>query len=359
MGLAANSSSARDLLQAQVHVWNHMLKFINSMALKCAVQLGIPDIIYNHGQPMPLSNLISRLDVHPSKARFIYRLMRILVQCGFFVKDDNIHQEVVYSLTPSSELLLNDSPLTTTPFLLLQLDPMLTNPWHLLGPWLCNHKSTPFEMTYDMSFFDLGAHEPRFGNMFDEAMVADSQLISSVMIKKCRGVFEGLSSIVDVGGGRGTMTFAIANAFPQMKCTVLDLSHVIDNLKGTNNLDFVVGDMFEKIPPANAILLKWILHDWSDEESVKILRRCREAISISKSEGGKVIILDMVVSVDNMKMSNTSTETQLLWDMLMMVNLTGKERTENEWEKLFLAAGFSYYKISHSLGVRSLIEVYL
>ncbi|PRQ40493.1 putative trans-resveratrol di-O-methyltransferase [Rosa chinensis] len=359
MDLAINNSSSRELLQAQVHVWNHILKFINSMALKCAIQLGIPDIIHNHGQPITLSNLISRLNVHPSKSRFIYRLMRILVQSGFFVKHNDVHQEVVYSLTPSSELLLNDQPLKMTPFLLLLLDPMLIAPLHLLGSWFRKHGSTPFEMTYDMSFFDLGAHEPRFGSMFDEAMVADSELVSRVVIKECQGVFEGLNSIVDVGGGRGTMAFAIANAFPHIKCTVLDLPHVIDNLKGTNNLDFVVGDMFEKIPPANAILLKWILHDWNDEESVKILKRCREAISISKSDRGKVIIIDIVVTVDNKEMNNRATETQLLWDMLMMVNLTGRERTEKEWEKLFVAAGFTYYKISHTLGVRSLIEVYL
>ncbi|XP_024196424.1 uncharacterized protein LOC112199678 [Rosa chinensis] len=66
-----------------------------------------------------------------------------------------------------------------------------------------------------------------------------------------------------------------------------------------------------------------------------ILKRCREAISISKSDRGKVIIKDIVVTVDNKKMNNRSTETQLLWDMLLMVNLTGKERTEGVGEAVF------------------------
>ncbi|KAH0983219.1 hypothetical protein GBA52_010396 [Prunus armeniaca] len=88
------------------------------------------------------------------------------------------------------------------------------------------------------------------------------------------------------------MAKAIAKAFPNINCTVFDQPHVA-NLQGTHNLDFVGGDMYEKIPPANAIFLKWILHDWSDEESVKTLKKSREAI-LSKN-GGKVIILDINV----------------------------------------------------------------
>ncbi|WJX58418.1 hypothetical protein P8452_43880 [Trifolium repens] len=56
-----------NLLKAQTHVWNHIFSFINSMSLKCIVDLGIPDIIHNYGKPMPLSKLISSLSIHPSK----------------------------------------------------------------------------------------------------------------------------------------------------------------------------------------------------------------------------------------------------------------------------------------------------
>ncbi|KAL6145078.1 hypothetical protein ACLB2K_055766 [Fragaria x ananassa] len=357
-GVASATASSTDelIVQSQLHVRNHILQLMNSMVLNCAIQLGIPDIIHNHAQPITLSDLTSALNVHPSKSRFLYRLMCILVQQGFFTKHNDVHHGIVYSLTPSSKLLLKDGLMTK--FLLLLLDPLLTSPWHLLGTWFQNCASTPFEMAHGMSFFDLVAHEPVFGNMFNEAMVADSKLVSRAVVKECQGVFEGLKSLVDVGGGKGTMASAIADAFPQIKCTVLDLPHVIENLKGSNNLDFIGGNMFEQIPPANAILLKWILHDWNDEESVEILKRCRDAIP-SKSDGGKVIIIEMVVTVDDdKKMNNKSTETQLFWDMLMMVCLTGRERTEKDWEKLFLAAGFSHYNITHTLGIRSFIEVY-
>ncbi|KAF5198424.1 Myricetin o-methyltransferase [Thalictrum thalictroides] len=113
--------------------------------------------------------------------------------------------------------------------------------------------------------------------------------------------------------------------------------------------------MFESIPSADIILLKWILHDWSDEECVKILKKCSEAIP-SKDKGGKVIIIDIVIQEDNGKYE--STESQLCLDILMMVVLTGKERTETEWKKLILEAGFTSYKITHALGLRSIIEVF-
>lgn len=113
--------------------------------------------------------------------------------------------------------------------------------------------------------------------------------------------------------------------------------------------------MFKSIPSADAILLKWILHDWDDEECIKILKNCKEAIP-SKENGGKVIIIDMVM--DNLKGDDKSYETQFLIDVLVMVVLPGKERSEEEWAKLFSDAGFSDYKIIPILGLRSIIEVY-
>ena len=80
----ANSERSSELLHAQAHVWNHIFDFSNSMSLKCAIQLGIPDIIHNHGKPMTLPEQVAELSVHPKKIRCVCRLMRILVQSGFF-----------------------------------------------------------------------------------------------------------------------------------------------------------------------------------------------------------------------------------------------------------------------------------
>jgi trans-resveratrol di-O-methyltransferase len=100
------------------------------------------------------------------------------------------------------------------------------------------------------------------------------------------------------------------------------------------------------------IYMKGVLHDWNDEECLKILKKCKEAIR-SK---GKVIIIDAVMG--NEKEDNDTIEAQLFYDLEMMVLVNGKERNEKEWSKLFFSAGFSNYKITHGLGFKSLIEVF-
>ncbi|TKY66804.1 Trans-resveratrol di-O-methyltransferase [Spatholobus suberectus] len=75
--------------------------------------------------------------------------------------------------------------------------------------------------------------------------------------------------------------------------------------------------MFESIPPADAILLKWILYDWNDEQCVKTLKKCKEAIIKSKGKEQKVIIIDIVL--ENEKGDDESIETQLFFDMFLMV----------------------------------------
>ncbi|KAJ4723416.1 O-methyltransferase [Melia azedarach] len=343
-----------ELLQAHAHVWNHILNFINSMSLKCAIQLGIPDIINKHGKPMTLNELVTALPIHPTKSQCIYRLMRILLHSGFFSLKI-IGQEEAYVLTRASQLLVEDNPLSVKPFLLAVLDPILTTPWHHLSTWFQNDDPTPFATAHGMTCWDYAGHEPKLNHLFNEAMASDARLAASVVIRKCKDVFEGLNTLVDVGGGTGTMAKAVAKEFPQLECTVYDLTHVVADLKGDSNLKYVGGDMFEAIPPADALLLKSILHDWNDEECVKILKKCKDAIT-SNGKVGKMIIIDMIR--DNKKGDDEPIETQLFFDMLMMVLVTGKERDEKEWAKLFQEAGFSDYKITPILGLRSLIQVY-
>ena len=66
---------------------------------------------------------------------------------------------------------------------------------------------------------------------------------------------EGLTTLVDVGGGISKIAKAIAQSFPSINCTVFDPPHIIANQEGAENLDFVAGDLFESVPHANAILL--------------------------------------------------------------------------------------------------------
>ncbi|EEF39801.1 probable O-methyltransferase 3 [Ricinus communis] len=356
---STDSQKATELLQAQLHVYNHIFNYINSMCLKCAVQLGIPDIIHKHGKPITLPELVSALHIHPTKINFMYRLMRMLVHSGFFsiTKAANGQEEgqEVYVLTPSSKLLVKDNPNCLKPFVDSLLKPDFVTPGHVLGDWFRGNELTVFQRAHGMAFWEYNERNPEFNQLFNEAMASDSRMMNLV-IRDCKPIFEGVNSLVDVGGGNGSLARIISEAFPDMKCTVLELPQVIGNLEGTKNLNYVGGDMFQHIPSADAIILKLILHGWNDEECVKILKKCKEAISSTGKGSEKVIVIDLVIN--DKKDEYEFTETKLLFDMLMMFVATGKERTEKEWGELFLKAGFSHFKITPILGLRSLIEVY-
>ncbi|KAK4438747.1 Trans-resveratrol di-O-methyltransferase [Sesamum alatum] len=349
--------STQTLLDAQSHVWNHLFNFISSMSLKCVLQLGIPDIIRKHGKPMTLSELIHSLHLNEAKSGSLERLMRNMINSKFFinVKISEIDEIEGYWLTSASHLLLRDEPLSVRPFALAMLDPILTDPWHHVSEWFkTDDDLNPFVTTHGRTFWEHAGQEPRLNRFFNEGMASDAMLVANVITEECRNVFEGLKSMVDVGGGTGTVAKAVVDTFPGLNCVVLDLPHVVAGCEGTENLTFVAGDMFEYIPPADAVFMKWILHDWPDEKCLKILEKSKQAVS-DKERGGKVIIVDMVVDFQK---KHEAIETQLFFDMLMMNLTSGRERTEKEWAELFSVAGFTSYKITPVLELRSLIELF-
>ncbi|KAI7734257.1 hypothetical protein M8C21_011570 [Ambrosia artemisiifolia] len=225
-----NGELSKELLDSQAHIWNHLFSFINSMSLKCAVQLQIPDIINQHGSPMLLSDV-----------------------------GGNEKGGEGYSLATASRLLLKNEPLSVRPFLLAMLDPMLVDPWQDMSKWFQTDEANPFQTTHGKIFWDLAGEEVKLNHFFNEGIASDARLVTSVILKHYDNVFEGLDSIVDVGGGTGTVAQAIAKAFPNIRCISFDLPHVVDGLVGSKNLSFVGGDMFEVIPKVNALLLKVVL----------------------------------------------------------------------------------------------------
>ncbi|MCL7038371.1 hypothetical protein MKW94_002206 [Papaver nudicaule] len=293
--------------------------------------------------------------------------MRFLVHSGFFTTQriDETGEEG-YLLTPSSKLLLKDdnTRFTLSPFVLTVVDPFVLTPLLSMSSSFKESRSlTPFEASHGVAFWDFLERDSELNKNFCSMMLNDSRLLMSVAVDKGKEVFQNLKSLIDLGGGTGAASQAIVEAFPHLKCTVLDLPHVVANSPNagtsSDNLVFVAGDMFASIPPADAVLIKFTLHNWADTECVKILRNCREAIP-SREQGGKVIVIDAVVEEHKNKQEKEpiTTETQLMFDLLMMTLVGGKERTEKEWEKIFLESGFADYKITHISGFRSLIEVY-
>lgn len=259
-----------DLLKSQAHIINQIFSFKNSASLKCAVELGRADVIGNHGKPMSLSDLTAALPINPSKAQYIHRLMGILVNSGFFTEQKN--PKLAYSLTAAGRLLLKDEPMNQRAMVLMALDPVMIKPWNSLSNWFRNDDPSCFYTAHGKNFWDYNGEEPRLRNLFNEAMAADSTLIAEVLITELKFVFSGLRSIVEVGGGTGTVSVAIAKNLPNLKCTVFDLPHVIDEVREPkpilDNLEFFAGDMFDQIPHADSILLKVRTHISPEEDFI-------------------------------------------------------------------------------------------
>ncbi|KNA22992.1 hypothetical protein SOVF_028820 [Spinacia oleracea] len=221
-----------------------------------------------------------------------------------------------------------------------------------------NQDESPFHIAQGSHLYERMPSVSKFNVFFNQAMASDARLVSALLVTttEFKGLLEGVGTLVDVGGGDGTLAKAIAEAYPMMNCVVFDLLHVVDGLQGNGrNLTYVAGDMFEVIPRAHAIILKWIMHNWSDDNCIKVLKRCKESIP-SKDEGGKLLIIEMVVGISSDNVNHS--QSQFLMDMQMVSVLGAKERTEQQWKHLFINSGFGDYKILPILGSRSVIEVY-
>ncbi|KAL6660651.1 hypothetical protein ACP70R_001686 [Stipagrostis hirtigluma subsp. patula] len=325
------------------------------MAFKAALDLRIADAIDHHGGAATLPQIATRVPVHTSKIPCLRRLMRVLTVAGIFsVTNHPDGGDPVYCLTPASRLLVGSWSLA--PMFALCLNDTFVSPFLGLGAWF--EHAIPgldlFEMAHGRAVWDVIGHDATINPLFNQGMVADSRFLMDIAVKECGGVFHGITSLVDVAGGLGAAAQAVSKAFPHVECSVLDLAHVVADAPAGTGVKYVAGDMFESVPPANAVFLKWVMHDWGDSECIKILKNCKKAIP-SRDAGGKVIIIDAVVGagLSNLKLR----ETHVLYDLFISV-VNGIERDEQEWRKIIFEAGFTEYKIIPVLGVRSIIEVY-
>ncbi|HKF93435.1 MAG TPA: methyltransferase, partial [Gammaproteobacteria bacterium] len=108
--------------------------------------------------------------------------------------------------------------------------------------------------------------------------------------------FPDVSHLCDVGGGHRHLLCGFLARYPHLRGTVLERPEVIadrarlwaDKLSLSRRCQYIPGNMFEDVPPADAYIMKLILHDWNDEECVQIL----ETIYRSAAEGGRVFIIE-------------------------------------------------------------------
>jgi hypothetical protein len=132
-----------------------------------------------------------------------------------------------------------------------------------------------------------------------------------------------------------------------LKATVFDVPDLIpiarerfanSNSSVADRVEFTAGDMFASVPPADVYILKHIIHDWEDEKCIRLLDNCRRGLR----GNGRVICVDAVVP----PMGNTAGTPAKLTDIVMMTFITGKERTEEQWARLYRTAGLEIHNIT-------------
>jgi hypothetical protein len=167
--------------------------------------------------------------------------------------------------------------------------------------------------------------------------------------------FSGVELLVDVAGGHGAVLTAILQKHPKMRGVLFDLDHVIAGARPRiaaaglqDRLQTEAGNFFEKVTPgADAYIMKHIIHDWDDDRALRILHNIRSAMGRKR---GRVILLESVIPPGN------TPDLGKIIDLEMLMMPGGKERTAQEFEKLFAQAGFELTSILPTKSPLSVIE---
>ncbi|KAM4105251.1 hypothetical protein ACJW30_06G218100 [Castanea mollissima] len=316
------------------------------MVLHSATELGVFDILAKAGPGAKLSpsQIVAQMPTkNPDAAMMLDRILKLLVShsvlgCTVVADEDFGPFQRLYSLTPVSEYFVtNEDGVSLGPFMALAQDQVFIKCWSQLNNAILEG-GIPFNRTYGMNAFKYPDLDPRFNKVFNAAMFNHTTIVIKKILESYKG-FEQLRQLVDVGGGLGVTINLITTRYPNIKGINFDLPHVIQHAPPYPGVEHVEGDMFENVPEGHAIFMKWILHDWSDEYCLKLLKNCYNAIP----SDGKVIVVEAVIPT----MPNTSTSMKSTYqlDMFMMTQYTGgKERTQEEIMALATMAGFSGIK---------------
>ncbi|MCD7462215.1 hypothetical protein HAX54_048011 [Datura stramonium] len=342
------------VLKGQAEVYKYMFAFADSMAIKCAVELRIADIIYSHGHKMiTLSQIATNIDSSSSPhTNYLQRIMTFLVRRKIFTAATSPGGETLYGLTPISRWLLHDTKLSVAPMFLLENSPILMAPWHYFSSCV-KEGGIAFKKAHGCEIFEMASKDEELNKNFNNGMNSVTRNIMKEIIKRYKDGFNSITSLVDVGGGTGVAMSEIVKAYPHIKGVNFDLPHVVSIAQKYEGVHHVGGDMFQDIPPTDAVFLKWIMHDWGDEDCVKILKNCRKVIP---EETGKIIIVDAVLKSEG---EGLFDDMGFILDLVMIAHSSGgKERSEDEWNKLLNEAGFPRYNIIDIPAWLSIIEAY-
>ncbi|GAV78988.1 Methyltransf_2 domain-containing protein/Dimerisation domain-containing protein [Cephalotus follicularis] len=341
MALSAETHSIVNEENMEEESYAYAMQLVSSlvlpMTLQAAIELGIFEIIAKAGPDAKLSasEIGAQMSTeNPDALVMLERILRLLAShcvLGCYVVD----YERLYSLAPVSKyFVINEDGVSLGPLMALLHDKVFLDSWSQLKGAIVEG-GIAFDMVHGTNAFEYPGLDPRFNQLFNTAMYNHTSVVIKRILKSYKG-FANLKQLVDVGGGLGVTLKAITCKYPNLKGINFDLPHVIQHAHPYPGVEHVGGDMFENVPNGDAVFMKWILHDWSDEHCLKLLKNCYNAIP----DDGKVIVVEAVLPI--MPETNHAAKSSSQMDVLMMTqNPGGKERTRQEFMALATVAGFS------------------
>lgn len=310
-----------------------------TQAIHVAADLGIADFLAE--EPQTAEELAQQTNTHGGA---LYRVLRALATVGIFAEDTDRR----FSLTPLAECLRSDVPGSLRAFGIMMGAEFYQSWGELLYSVQTGEQG--YQKRFGVPFFQYMTERPERHAIYDAAMMVHGIFETEPMLDAYD--FSAFRTVVDVGGGHGRMLAAILNRHPAVEGILFDLPAVADrsrtiisDLGLSERCRIVGGDFFSSVPAADAYVLRHIVHDWDDKDAVAILRNCRDAMN----PGGRVLVVETVIPPLNEPCFGK-------WLDLMMLIVGGRERTEDQYRRLFQQAGLTLRRIVPTTHEVSVIE---
>lgn len=312
-------------------------------AVAAVARLGVADRLAE--APRTAAELAPMIGAHPDA---LHRLLRAMTSIGVLAKDAGGR----FTLTPIGQCLRSGIAGSMRAVIASELDTAHWQPWGHLED--CIRSGRPaFQSLFGMSAWEYyHTRNPDDGRLFSENMGAMSGAEMQAILAAYS--FAGARVVVDVGGAHGAFLAAVLAKLPQARGVLYDRPEVVE-LAGpaleeagvADRVERVSGDFFESVPAAGDLyLLKHILHDWTDDECVRILQCIRKAMIPS----ARVVVAETPISEDH------PAPFAALVDINMLVMVTGKERTPEEYAALFRRAGLELSSVTPTASPMALLE---
>jgi len=330
------------MFPGNVVLYEQFQNFWLLQALYVAAQLNIAEILRNG--PKPIDELAQLTNTHKDS---LYRLMRALASQGIFREKP----DATFRLSTMARALMENQG-SMRNVIIHHLGGVN---WNVLGNLIHTIKTgeNVFVKMNGMPVYDYLNQHPSEFESFDRSMSELSNLSLDPILKAYN--FSRVKKIADIGGGEGSFLAGILNKYPKLTGILIDQPKALEkaslNLEKCgvlNRVDIITADFFTTIPPgAQTYILKNVLHNWCDEDCIKILKQ----ICLVLPADGSVIIIEMVIPG-----RNKSSASKLL-DLQMLATMEGgKERTKQEFTSLLQRSGLIANRFVHTISPLCIIE---